>query len=128
MRDLVKLFKALSDPNRLRILKMLEVRPMAVCEITSNLGLAPSTVSKHLYLLREAGLVLDERDGKWVNYRLARDPGGRRVRELLALVSAMLEGEELVQRDRERTRRMDRQEVCRQQNLESATVGILKGE
>jgi ArsR family transcriptional regulator len=54
MKNHLKVFKSLSDKNRLRIMKMLEARPMCVCEITAVLNLAPSTVSKHLSLLHEA--------------------------------------------------------------------------
>ena len=75
MRELVKQFKALSDPNRVRIIKMLEVKPLCVCEIREILDLANSTISKHLTLLREAGFILDEKSGKWVNYRLNDEPG-----------------------------------------------------
>ena len=63
MRNLVKVFKALSDSNRIRIIKMLEQRRLCVCEITEVLKLASSTVSKHLSILRDAELILDEKDG-----------------------------------------------------------------
>jgi len=66
MRHLIKTFKAVSDPNRIRILKMLEVRELCVCEITEILNLAASTVSKHLSLLRDAEFILDRKEGKWV--------------------------------------------------------------
>ena len=59
MRELVKIFKALSDSNRIRIIKMLQIRPLCVCEITAVLNLATSTVSKHLSILREADLIYD---------------------------------------------------------------------
>ncbi len=111
MRDLVKIFKALSDPNRLRILKMLEIRPLAVCEITAVLGLATSTVSKHLYLLREAGFVVDEKDGKWVNYALAGDRNTY-LRELMPLVERWLEDQEIVRKDREKLLHVDRYQIC----------------
>ena len=65
-----KIFKALGDRNRIRILKMLEVKPMCVCEITHILGIAQSSVSRHLSILREAGFIDDEKDGLWVNYTL----------------------------------------------------------
>ena len=70
MRSLIKIFKALSDQNRIRILKMLQIRSLCVCEITEVLNLATSTVSKHLSILRDADLIFDEKDGKWVNYHL----------------------------------------------------------
>ena len=71
MKDTIKIFKALSDPNRLRVIKMLEAGELCVCEITTILSLAPSTVSKHLSILNEAGLIHDTKRGKWVYYRLA---------------------------------------------------------
>ncbi len=67
--------KALSDPNRVKILKLLQRRVMCVCEIKEALGLAQSTASKHLKILEDAGLISYYRDGQWVNYRLA--DGGR---------------------------------------------------
>jgi len=111
MREMVKIFKSLSDTNRLRILKMLEIRPMAVCEISAVLGLAMSTVSKHLYLLREAGFLEDRKEGKWVIYALPERPGPHQ-RELLALLTRWLELEEAVQKDRQRAGNVDRFQLC----------------
>ena len=73
MRKQAKIFQALSDTNRIRILKMLEMRPLCVCEITDVLKLATSTVSKHLSILRDAGFIIDEKEGRWVNYYLSPD-------------------------------------------------------
>lgn len=70
MKNAVKILKALSDQNRLRILMMLDLRTLCVCEITELLKLAPSTVSKHLSIMKEAGIILDEKNGKWVYYSL----------------------------------------------------------
>ncbi len=68
-----KLFKALGDKSRLRILKMLELRPMCVCEIRYILKLSQPTVSGHLKVLKEAGLVEDKKNGLWVTYRIKKD-------------------------------------------------------
>jgi len=70
MKRLEKIFKALADSNRIRILKMLEAKPMCVCEVTHILGIAQSSVSRHLGILRDAGLINSEKDGLWVNYSL----------------------------------------------------------
>lgn len=75
MRDFIKTMRALSDPNRVKVLKMLERRCLCVCEIREALGIAQSTVSKHLKVLEEAGLVSYKKEGPWVNYRIA-DPAG----------------------------------------------------
>lgn len=75
MREFIKVMKALSDPNRVKMIKLLQRRVLCVCEIQEALGLAQSTASKHLKILEEAGLVSFYKEGAWVNYRLA--DGGR---------------------------------------------------
>jgi ArsR family transcriptional regulator, arsenate/arsenite/antimonite-responsive transcriptional repressor len=71
MRDFIKVMKALSDPNRVKMIKLLQRRVLCVCEMQSALGLAQSTVSKHLKILEEAGLITFSKEGLWVNYRPA---------------------------------------------------------
>jgi len=68
-----RIFKALADETRLRILSLLEVREMCVCEIMVALDLTQPTTSHHLGLLENAGLVKDRKEGKWVFYSIA-DP------------------------------------------------------
>ena len=63
--------KALGHPVRLRVLAMLRSGPLCVCQLTAALGLAASTVSGHLAELRRAGLVVERKQGKWVEYNLA---------------------------------------------------------
>jgi len=63
-----KLFKALADETRLRILKLLEIREMCVCEIMVALALTQPTASHHLGILENVGLVKGRKDGKWVFY------------------------------------------------------------
>jgi len=65
-----KLFKALADETRLKILGLLEVREMCVCEIMVALDLTQPTASYHLGLLENVGLVKDRKEGKWVFYSL----------------------------------------------------------
>jgi DNA-binding transcriptional ArsR family regulator len=66
--------KALAHPARLRVLAMLSGGPLCVCQMTAVLGLAPSTVSEHLRELKRAGLLVEEKNGKFVFYRLASSP------------------------------------------------------
>ena len=70
MKQFIKVMKALSDPNRVRLLKILQRRTLCVCEIRAALGIAQPTVSKHLKILEDAGLVGREKKGLWVNYSL----------------------------------------------------------
>jgi len=71
MKKFIKTMKALSDPNRVKMMKMIQSRPFCVCEIKTALGIAQSTASKHLKILEEAELVRSFKDGLWVNYTLA---------------------------------------------------------
>jgi ArsR family transcriptional regulator len=66
-----RFFKALADETRLRILRLLAVREMCVCEVMVALDLTQPTASHHLGLLENAGLVKDRKDGKWVFYSVA---------------------------------------------------------
>jgi ArsR family transcriptional regulator len=70
MQDLIKVMKALSDPNRIKILKMLQHKTLCVCELQAALGIAQPTVSSHLKVLEDAHLVSSSKAGLWVNYQL----------------------------------------------------------
>jgi len=68
--DRVRVFKAMAHPSRLRMLEAISEREQCVCELQQLIGADISTVSKHLALLKQAGLVQDEKRGTWVYYRL----------------------------------------------------------
>ena len=112
MRDLTKTFKALSDRNRIRILKMLEIKPLCVCEITEVLQLATSTVSKHLSILRDVDFIIDEKDGKWVNYRLNEKVTKEYVNRLLPLVRTWVSSEVVIKEDQQKVQTVDRNKIC----------------
>lgn len=105
-------FKALGDANRIRILKMLETRELCVCEVRAVLGLSTSTVSKHLSILRDASLIVDAKDGKWVNYRLNERAGDGITRGLLDLVRGQFNDDEQVVEDRKKLSRVNRDSIC----------------
>jgi arsenate reductase/ArsR family transcriptional regulator len=92
--------KAVADPSRVRILKLLEGGELCVCQITTVLGLAPATVSKHLAALRVAGLLQQRRDGKWVHYRLAERPLNAYAPRFLEMVRSSLADDPTVAEDR----------------------------
>jgi ArsR family transcriptional regulator len=112
MKKVIRIFKALSDPNRLRILKMLERRSLCLCEISAVLNLAPSTVSKHLSILREADLISDHKEGKWVNFHLNKDTSQRYAREMLAFLETNLPDDDIILRDAKRVQTVDRVAIC----------------
>jgi len=103
MRDFELALKAVGDPTRTRILKLLEAGGLCVCQVQAVLGLAPSTVSKHLTVLKLAGLVEDRRDGKWIEYALASESRNPHAAAVLALLGA-LERDPAVLADRRRLR------------------------
>lgn len=70
MKDIVKIFKTLSDATRLRIIMLLLQRELCVCELTFILKQEQSRVSHHLRILRDSGLVEDVREGRWIIYRI----------------------------------------------------------
>ncbi|HEX7077036.1 MAG TPA: metalloregulator ArsR/SmtB family transcription factor [Candidatus Eisenbacteria bacterium] len=104
MRDFELALKAAGDPTRTRILKLLEGGGLCVCQVQAVLGLAPSTVSKHLTILRNAGLVADRRDGKWIEYALATDGQRPYARAVLAMLRGPLDRDPAVVADRKRLR------------------------
>ena len=93
MREFLEITKALSDINRVRILMALGKRELCVCQITEFLGLAPSTVSKHMSILDHARLVESRKDGRWVYYRLASEDAPRIVSRALVWTIEILEND-----------------------------------
>ena len=83
------LFKTLSDPTRLRLLNLLAGGEVCVCDLHDTLGLDQPKVSRHLALMRRAGLVETRRNGKWMHYRLAQR-GDPLVRNVLAGLRAWM--------------------------------------
>jgi len=76
MREMAKIsdfYKALGDETRLKILELVAAQEMCVCELIEQLGMSQSAVSHHLKILKQAGLVQDDRDGKWIYYSLNPD-------------------------------------------------------
>ncbi len=100
MKKTSKLFKALSDETRIRILKMLEARPLCVCEIQYVLKGSQPNVSHHLKTLSEAGLVDFQRDGLWIVYRIAKNPETPMHSAALSLMRRSLKLDERVKKDR----------------------------
>jgi ArsR family transcriptional regulator, arsenate/arsenite/antimonite-responsive transcriptional repressor len=88
VRPVSRLFKALGDETRLRIVALLAHGELCVCHLEEALSLSQPKVSRHLATLRAAGVVEDRRDGSWVLYRLVRQPDPDCERQLRSLVKA----------------------------------------
>ena len=118
MRELVSVIKALADENRLRTISALHGRELCVCQIVELLELAPSTVSKHMSILRQARLVEGRKEGRWMYYRLADSSTGRLVLSALTWISASLQADAELESDRTKLREitaMDLEVLCKRQ-------------
>ncbi len=113
MKEFIKVMKALSDPNRVKLLKMLQKKEMCVCEIQAALGIAQPTVSKHLKVLEAGGLVQREKDGLWVNYSLS--DGGRSpyAASLLGNLKHWLADDPEIRDLFARSKGLRREDICR---------------
>jgi len=115
MREFLTVAKALSDENRVRALLCLESGDLCVCQIIEMLGLAPSTVSKHMAVLQQARLVESHKDGRWVYYRLAGTEAPPCARQAIAWANACLKNDPAVRADAKRlrtVRKTAREDFC----------------
>ena len=91
MKTFIQVMKALSDPSRTRIIKLLQNNDLCVCEITKRIGLSQPSVSKHLKQLETAGLVASRRAGQAVIYRISESPENQYATTLLGHLTHWLE-------------------------------------
>jgi ArsR family transcriptional regulator len=113
MRDFIRVMKALSDPNRVKIIKMLQHKTMCVCEMQSALQISQPAVSKHLKLLEDAGLVGFRKDGLWVNYHLADGSNSPYVANILGNLKHWLEDDHQIAALLERLPTIRREDICK---------------
>ena len=113
MDELLKILKALSDKNRLRIVKMLQQKNLCVCEMTDILGLATSTVSNHLSILKDADIISDLKDGKWIDYYLNTRTKNIFLNGLLPLLTFWLNNDAQVQADLQKLKTTNRLNLCK---------------
>jgi ArsR family transcriptional regulator len=113
MKDFIRVMKALSDPNRVKIVKMLQHKMMCVCEMRAALGIAQPTVSKHLKVLEDAGLVGFRKDGLWVNYRLTNGNDNPYATTLLDCLQQWLQEDPEVVRLQDRLPGIRREDICK---------------
>jgi ArsR family transcriptional regulator len=119
MRDVLDVTKAMADGNRLRVLMALTGGELCVCQIVELLQLAPSTVSKHMSILRQARLVESRKDGRWMHYRLPDPDAPKAVGEAVAWVRRHLAQSPQTLQDARKLQEilaMDPEKLCKRQN------------
>jgi ArsR family transcriptional regulator len=118
MRDFMAITKALSDPSRVRVLLALRGGELCVCQITELFGFAPSTISKHLSILYNAGLILSRKSERWVYYRLPYKSATVAVREAVRWVHKSLDKTKETRADAKKLKQVlktDLAIICRRQ-------------
>ncbi len=124
MKKFIKVMKALSDPSRVKIIKMLQHKEMCVCEIREALEIAQSTASKHLKVLEEAGLVTYRKDGLWVNYSLSDGSDSPFAATMLGNIRHWLEDDAAVAGLSKRIFEFQRDTICSRQKSRGARVNL----
>jgi ArsR family transcriptional regulator, arsenate/arsenite/antimonite-responsive transcriptional repressor len=116
--DFMAIAKALADENRVRMLLSLRKQELCLCQIIELIGLAPSTVSKHMSILRQARLVQGRKEGRWQYYRLAGPNASPAVRQAIQWVQKSLADDPQVVGDAKRLEqilKLDPQKLCESQ-------------
>ena len=113
MKTFVKVMKALSDQSRVKIIKLLQQKMMCVCELQGALGISQPSVSKHLKILEEAGLVDYYKDGLWANYYLTDGRGSPYAASLLGNLKHWLEDDPEVTELIKKVPLLNREELCK---------------
>mgnify|MGYP003970662895 CR=1 FL=1 len=108
MNEYLVMFKALGDKTRLRIVLMLKVKPLCVCEIREIIGSSMSTISNHLKVLKDANIITSIKVEKYINYSL--NSTNNSVLEVLELLAGVDSGE--IQNDIEKAMKTDRVNIC----------------
>ena len=108
MRDLIKVFKALSDETRLRILNLLLERECCVCEVMQALDISQTRASRNLSALYDAGFIKLRKEGLWSLYSIDREGTKEYYSDLVGAVRKALEGNKVIDADRERLRKAER--------------------
>lgn len=113
LKNITKVLKALADENRIKILYLLnEKKDLCVCEIREIIGLSQPTISSHLKLLENSGLVTYRKDGKWVNYSI-NPVLDKRISQMLNNVFSIIEFDEIVKKDRITVNEITRKNLCK---------------
>ena len=102
MREFMAITKALADERRVRALLALRRGELCVCQIVELLGLATSTVSKHMSILKQARLVESRKEGRWMYYRLSGEDAPKLVQQVMTWVTNSLAADPQVVRDKKR--------------------------
>ena len=115
MEKIVEIMKAASDPTRIRILMALQKQELCVCQITALLELAPSTISKHMSILKHAGFLKSRKEGKWIYYRISNTAANIVEQKILKILNEQLCIKDEIVSDRSKLEKIlteDKEVIC----------------
>jgi ArsR family transcriptional regulator, arsenate/arsenite/antimonite-responsive transcriptional repressor len=112
MKNFIMVMKALSDPCRVKIVKMLQHKTMCVCEMREALAISQPSVSKHLKILENAGLVDHKKDGLWVEYYTADGSSSPYAASMLGNIRHWVEEEHEVKELMKKLPDIRREDIC----------------
>ena len=113
MRELIRVLKAVADKNRIRIIKMLEKKKMCVCELSAVLEITQPSVSKHLSILNNAGILKDERNGQWIDYSLNDEIINQYAPAIKNIIKEWLNSDSTIKNDLKKATTLLRKEICK---------------
>ena len=113
MRELIQVLKAVADKNRIRIIKMLEKKKMCVCELSAVLEITQPSVSKHLSILNNAGILKDERNGQWIDYSINNETINQYAPAIKNIIKEWLNSDSTIKNDLKKARTLLRKEICK---------------
>ncbi|WAC07238.1 MAG: metalloregulator ArsR/SmtB family transcription factor [Thermodesulfobacteriota bacterium] len=105
MKKIANIFKAFSDDTRLRVIKLLQERELCVCELMQVLDMSQPRISRHMSVLKNAGLVDDRREGKWVHYSLKKENQDKKIKILLNAMVVMANDDVVVKADQKKLKK-----------------------
>ena len=115
MNEVIDVSRALSDENRVRALLMLRDGELCLCHLIEMLGLAPSTVSKHMSILRQAKLVKARKKGRWIYYSLIGKGAAKYICDTIRSLEKSLAKDKQILNDKKQlkaVRKMDTEKLC----------------
>ena len=118
MDKIIDIARALSDRNRVRALMLLTDGPLCVCQIIEMLGLAASTTSKHMSILKQAGLVEAAKEGRWMHYSLPSKGLSPQVHKAVQWVVSGLGNDPRIRQDKAKLKKLlkvDKEALCQKQ-------------
>jgi len=105
MKKIASIFKALSDDTRLRVIKLLQERELCVCELMQVLEMSQPRISRHMSVLKNAGLVEDRREGKWIHYSLRKKSPEKAIKIILDSMAVLANDEVVVKADKKKLKK-----------------------